>query len=69
MQTSPGCHAKNVSPALEEQPSQAGEDAQRQLSLRLNYVENPSTKPCCLKHSSLKICFLSDFPHILPHIF
>ena len=69
MQTSPDCHAKNVSSALEEQPSQAGGGAQSQLSLRLNYVESPSTKPCCLKHSSLKICFLSDFPYILPHIF
>lgn len=69
MQTSPDHHAKNVSPVLEEQLSQAGRGSQSQLSLQLNWGESPSTKPCCLKHSSLKICFLSDLPHILPHIF
>lgn len=69
MQTSPDSHAKNVSPVLEEQPSQAGRGTRSQFTLRLNDGESRSTKPCCLKHSSLKICFLSDFPHILPHIF
>ena len=69
MQTSPDHHAKNVGPVLEEQLSQAGRGSQSQLSLQLNWGESPSTKPCCLKHSSLKICFLSDLPHILPHIF
>lgn len=69
MQTSPDDHAKNVSPVLEEQPSQAGRGTQSQLSLQLSYGDSASTKPCCLRHSSLKICFLSDFPHILPHIF
>lgn len=69
MQTSPDYHAKNVSPVLEEQPSQAGRGTESQLSLKLNYGESSSTKPCCLGHSSLKICFLSDFPHILPRIF
>lgn len=67
MQTSPDYHAKNVSPVLEEQASQAGRGTQSQLSLKLNYGESPSTEPCCLKHSSLKICFLSDFPHIFYH--
>lgn len=67
MQTSPDYHAKNVSPVLEEKPSQAGRRTQSQLSLKLNYGESPSTKPCCLKHSRLKICFLSDFPHIFYH--
>ena len=64
MQTSPDYHAKNVSPVLEERPSQAGRGTQSQLSLKLNYGESPRAQPCCLKHSSLKICFLSDFPHI-----
>lgn len=67
MQTSPDYHAKNVSPVLEEKPSQAGRATQSQLSLKLNYGEIPSTKPCCLKHSSLKICFLSNFPHNFYH--
>lgn len=69
MQTSPNYHAKNVSPVLEEQPSQAGGGTQSQFTLKRNGGKSPSTKPCCLKHSSLKICFLSDLPHILPHIF
>lgn len=69
MQTSPDHHAKNVCPVLEELPSQARRATQSQLSLKLNQEESLRTKPCCLKHSSLKICFLSDFSHILPHIF
>lgn len=69
MQTSGDYHAKNVSPVLEEQPSQAGRGTRSQLRLKLNYGESISTKPCCLSRSSFKICFLSDFPYILPHIF
>lgn len=69
MQTSRDYHAKNVSPVLEEQPSRAGRGTRSQLRLKLNYGESISTKPCCLSHSSFKICFLSDFPSILPHIF
>lgn len=68
-QTSPDDHAKHISRVLEEQPSQAGRGPQSQLRLKPNYGESPSTKACCLKHSSLKICFSSDFPHIWPHIF
>jgi hypothetical protein len=67
MQTSLNDHTKNFSPVLEEQPSQAGRGPQSQLSLKLSYGESLSTKPCCLKHSSLKICFLSDFSHFFFH--
>lgn len=71
-----GCQRKllqtatpRMSAAVEEPASRAGRGTRSQPRLQLNCGESASTKPCCLRHSSLKICFLSDLPHILPYIF